>query len=171
MPLRNAPVLTLQKSGPLIYPGQTQQFRGEKIKIRSLDRAPQLCTTCRHYRHHNTVHNKSHLLTCTVPSHLCNLDQSNGWCPCSDCVKGAENVGYEKPIQSVNKGKRALKTCTSCGHYKDCGFYQGQHVNKTCSVEKGEMKNKYRGCYNCNHCEGTAFSMGRDKPLKIRKIL
>jgi hypothetical protein len=113
MPLRNAPVLTLQKSGPLIYPGQIQQFRGEKIKKRSLDRAPQLCTTCRHYRHHN----KSHLLTCMVPSHLYNVDQSKGWCPCSDCIKGAENVGYEKPIQSsVNNGKRALKTFTSCGH-------------------------------------------------------
>jgi hypothetical protein len=88
MPLRNAPVLTLQKSGPLIYPGQIQQFMGGKLKKRSLDRAPQLCTTCRHYRHHNTVHNKSHLLTCTVPSHLYNVDQSKGWCPCSDCIKG-----------------------------------------------------------------------------------
>jgi hypothetical protein len=171
MPLSKAPVLTLQKNGPLIYPGQVQQFRGKKIKKRSLDRAPQLCTTCRHYRHHNSVHNKSHLLTCTVPSHLYNVDQSKGWCPCSDCVEGAANVGYEKPIQSsVATGKRALKTCTLCGHYKDYGFYQRQHVNKTCTVEKREMRNKYKGYCNCNHCEATAFSMGRDKPLKIRKI-
>ena len=86
-------------------------------------------------------------------------------------MKGAEHVGYEKPIQSsVNKGKRALKTCTSCGHCKDYGFYQGQHFNQTCTVEKGEMRNKYKGYCNCNHCEATAFSMERDKPLKIRKI-
>lgn len=171
MSMSHASVLTVQKSGPLIYPGQIQQFRRKTTKKRSLDRAPQLCATCHHYRHHNAVHNLSHVFACTVPSHQYSVDISKGWCPCSDCIEGAKTVGYEKPIEStVNKGKRALKTCTLCGHYKDYGFYQGQHVNKTCAVDKGEVRNKYKGYCNCNHCEATAFSMGREKPIKIRKI-
>ena len=171
MHMSNASVLTLQKDGPLIYPGQIQQFRREKLKKRSFDRAPQLCTTCRHYRHHNTIHNMSHEFTCTVPSHQYNVDQTKGWCPCSDCVKGAANVGYQKPLEvTAHKSKRAMKTCTSCGHYKDYGFYKGQHANKTCNVDKGEMRNKYQGYCNCENCEDTAYSMGRIKPSKMRKI-
>lgn len=37
MHMSNASVLTLQKDGPLIYPGQIQQFRREKLKKRSFD--------------------------------------------------------------------------------------------------------------------------------------
>ena len=171
MHMSNASVLTLQCSGPLIYPGQIQQLSGKHSKKRSLDRAPQLCTTCHHYRHHNAVHNKSHLLTCTVPPNQYNINHSKGWCPCTDCVEGAKAVGYEQPREApANKGKRALKTCTLCGHYKDYGFYKVQHVNKNCTVDRSEVRNKFKGYCNCDHCEATAFSMGRDKPLKIRKM-
>ena len=171
MHMSNASVLTLQSSGPLIYPGQIQQFSRKHSKKRSLDRAPQLCATCHHYRHHNAVHNKSHLLTCTVPPSEYNFNHSKGWCPCPDCLEGAKAVGYEQPMETTaDKGKRALKTCTLCGHYKDYGLYKAQHVNKFCTVDKDEVRNKFKGYCNCDICEATALSMGRDKPLKIRKM-
>jgi hypothetical protein len=108
-----ATVLTNQKNGPLVYPGQLQQSFITNDKKRELDRdrAPQLCSTCGHYRQHNSIHNQKHVIKCAVREDLYSIDRSvKGWCSCSECMEGAKNVGYTKPALVV-KQMRSLKTC------------------------------------------------------------
>jgi hypothetical protein len=62
--MSNATVLTSQTNGPLVFHGHLQQF--DKTKTRKMDRAPQVCSTCGHFRHHNILHNKKRLQECWV---------------------------------------------------------------------------------------------------------
>lgn len=170
-----AKVLTNQKSGPLIYPGQLQQTLTQNVKKRQLDRAPQLCSICGHYRQHNNIHNEKHGMNhgvkCNVHVDAYSEDRShNGWCPCQECSEGAEKVGYSKP-EIVVKHNRALKTCKKCGHYKDYGHYSTHHSNTDCRVlEEDKIVDKYKGHCSCDHCIATLLNTGKDKHTKLRKI-
>jgi hypothetical protein len=167
--LSNAPVLTIQTNGPLIYPGQLQQTSGRNTKKRSLDRAIQLCVTCGHYRQHNELYNDMHYGKCCVPENSYSDDRSvKGWCFCSQCCSGAEHVGYVKPVV-VDISRRALKTCKVCGHYKHFGFYRDKHSKTECFVMGEPMTDIYVGFCSCEHCMLTAVTKGKEKPTKLRK--
>ena len=165
--------LTSQISGPLLIPGQIEQsVANNSLKKRTLERAPQLCSLCGHYRLHNKTHNDKHNGICTVPKELYSSDTSlNSWCPCLECTIGAESVGYSKPIFN-EKEKRSWKTCIKCGHYKDYGSYQDKHLNNRCDVpEETEVNNRirYHGYCACESCMAAAALEGQEKPGKLRK--
>jgi hypothetical protein len=168
-----ATILTNQKSGPLVYPGQLQQSFETNDKKRQLDRdrAPQLCSTCGHYRQHNSIHNQKHVIKCAVREELYSIDRSvKGWCSCSECMEGAKNVGYSKPALVV-KQMRALKTCTKCGHYKDYGYFSDLHSNSECNVlQEKYATHKYKGHCSCENCISTALLRGKEKNTKLRKL-
>lgn len=168
--MSNADVLTKQISGPLVYPSQVHKLSIQTMKKRRLDRAPQVCSTCLHFRQHNDLLNDMHKSGCSVPEHLRNTDDTlNGWCPCLDCANGAKSVGYSKPDLTL-KGKRSLKTCNLCGHYKDHGYYKESHLNNTCSLVEPPLRDKFKGYCTCVLCQELAIVKGQEKPLKLRKI-
>ena len=166
-----ATILTEQKSGPIIYPGQLEQIPAKTGKKRQLDRALQLCITCGHFRQHNRIHNEKHVVKCAVQEDAYSNDRSiKGWCSCPECEEGAAKVGYSKP-DVVVKSVRSLKTCKKCGHYKDYGYFSDNHSNTECNVlEEYYVIDKYKGYCKCEKCVSTALSKGKDKPLKLRKL-
>lgn len=170
-----ATILTKQNNGPIVYPGQLEQCLTQNTKKRQLDRAPQICGICGHFRQHNSIHNDKHGNSneskCSVCKSVYNNDRSyNGWCPCQECTEGAFKVGYLKP-EIIVKQIRALKTCKKCGHYKDYGYYSGDHTNTDCSVhEEKYALEKYKGYCSCQFCQLTALNTGKDKHTKLRKI-
>ena len=166
-----ATILTDQKSGPIIYPGQLEQAQEKNGKKRQLDRALQLCVTCGHFRQHNRIHNEKHVIKCAVLQDAYSIDRSiKGWCSCPECEEGAAKVGYMKP-DVVVKSVRSLKTCKKCGHYKDYGYFSDNHSNTECSVlQEYHVIDKYKGYCNCEKCISTALSKGKDKPPKLRKL-
>lgn len=168
--MMNASVLNLQKGGPLHYPGQVYKPPPTASKKRIMDRAPQICLTCLHFRQHNALLNGMHRIGCNVPENLWNADISTkGWCSCCECVNGAESVGYDKPMMP-NKSKRSLKTCNLCGHYKDHGLYKENHLQNKCNLSDLPIREKFQGYCSCVHCEETAIQRGQEKKQKLRRI-
>ena len=169
-----ATVLTNQSNGPIVYPGQTEQSLTQNTKKRQLDRAPQICGICGHFRQHNIMHNDKHGIQngtkCSVHKDAYNIDRlCYGWCPCQECTEGAFKVGYPKP-DIIAKQIRALKTCKKCGHYKDYGHYSIDHSNTDCRVhEENYTSEKYKGYCSCQQCLSTALNSGKDKHPKLRK--
>ena len=91
--MSTANALQIQKQGPLIYPGQTPPVIVDVSNKRTLDRAPQICSTCLHFRHHNILYKDMHYNRCVVPANLRSTENSvEGWCACKDCVEGAESL-------------------------------------------------------------------------------
>ena len=58
--MSTANALQIQKQGPIIYPGQTPSIIVDGSKKRTQDRAPQICSTCSHFRQHNILYNEMH---------------------------------------------------------------------------------------------------------------
>ena len=168
----SAAVLTTQDCGPIVYPGQLQQTNVKNSKKRALDRALQQCMICGHFRQHNLKFNDKHIGKCIVPESNYSTDRSlKGWCPCLECVAGAEIVGYCKPLPII-KEMRALKTCKICGHYKHAGHYKQDHSNTDCRVaHEDKCHDRYQGYCPCDHCIETTLSSGREKVRKLRKII
>ena len=166
-----ATILTYQKSGPIIYPGQLEQTPAKNEKKRQLDRALQICITCGHFRQHNRIHNEKHVNKCAVLEDAYRIDRSiKGWCSCPECEEGAAKVGYSKP-DVVVKSVRSLKTCNKGGHYKDYGHFKDKHSNTECNVLERDCEIvKYKGFCRCETCNFTALLLGKDKPLKLRKL-
>lgn len=82
--MNNAAIFMGQSSGPINFPGQQQQSNDvSNMKKRTLDRAIQMCVTCKHYKQHNLIHNEKHSLSgaCTVPAHLYNTDTQKASVP------------------------------------------------------------------------------------------
>jgi hypothetical protein len=165
--LSNALILTSQTSGPLLHHCQVQQCN---ILKRTICRAPAVCTICRHYSQHNKIHYDSHGspgAQCKVPENDRSPDKSlKGWCPCPECVTGAESIDYHKPDA---KQKRGLKTCGTCGHYKDHGKFKEYHLRIKCGVPGVRVEDRYQSYCSCEDCQATALLMGHTKPEKIRK--
>lgn len=167
--MSNATVLTSQTSGPLVYPGQQPLLCGSKK--RKLCRAPQVCATCGHYRHHNRTHNNNHQGSCAVGRDDYNSDRAlQGWCPCVECMSCAENVGYAKPLLIEKIKINSLRTCNKCGHYKDHGQYKGHHTKSECNVNDLQIRIKYIGYCSCEKCDALASAMGQEKPAHPRKL-
>ena len=159
--MSTANALQIQKQGPLIYPGQTPPVIVDVSKKRTLDRAPQICSTCLHFRHHNILYKEMHYNRCVVPANFRSTENSvKGWCSCKECVEGAESVGYAKPA-NTNKSKRSLKTCTLCGHYKDHGYFKEIHMNKLCTSTAVPDKNRIKGYCFCEQCLMTAAAQSQ----------
>jgi hypothetical protein len=169
--MSSAAFLNIQDRGPIIYPGQLQQTNIKITKKRMLERALQQCIICGHFRQHNIVFNDKHIGKCTVTESDYSTDRSlKGWCPCRDCVTGADIVGYCKPIPIV-KEIRALKTCKTCGHYKHAGHYKHDHTNTICKVTtENRCIERHKGFCPCNNCLETVLSSDRFKVVKQRKL-
>ena len=169
MQMSNAIILTNQKSGPLVYPGQLQQTSAQKVKKKILERAIQVCLICGHYRQHNSLYNEKHIGKCNVPEEVHSIDRSlKGWCPCPECNTGADSVGYTKPV-IADKRKRAFKICKTCGHYKHVGYYSVQHSVTDCRVlEENRRQNIHKGYCPCDICVATDTMQGSRKLAKLR---
>jgi hypothetical protein len=172
MHMRNASILTSQKSGPLVYPGQLQQASVQTSKKRILERAIQQCPLCGHYRQHNILYIDRHAGKCSVPKECYSSDRSlKGWCPCTECTAGAEGVGFTKPFVVDIGCKRALKTCKTCGHYRQVGYYSERHSLTECRVaQENHNEIKYVGHCDCEHCVATDLIQGTKKNTKLRRI-
>ena len=166
-----ATILTDQKNGPLIYPGQLEQTAAKNEKNRPLDRAIQLCITCGHFRYYNRIHNEKHIIKCSVQENAYSIDRSiKGWCSCLECEEGAQKVGYSKP-DVVVKNVRSSRKCKRCGHYKDYEYFSDSHSNTECNVlQEYYVIDKYKGYCKCEKCISTALIKGKNKPQKLRKL-
>ena len=171
--MTNALVLTSQGSGQIAYPGQLQRNNESISRKRVLDRAPQMCMTCGHYRQRNNIYNEKHVDKCTVPEFSYCKDRSvHVWCPCNECVAGADRVGYCRPLE-VLKYTRAPKMCRICGHFKHIGHYKYKHTDRECKVDNTDRCiERYKSYCSCEHCTETAELSGIPNALKpIGKVM
>jgi hypothetical protein len=158
----------------MIYPGQEQQSSKTKLVKRTIDdRAPQICSTCGHYRQLDTTYKDKHDIQGKCQVHEDAYSSSNnrslkGWCSCSECVTAAESVSYCKPI--ISEPLRGLSACTRCGHYRNVGHFKDQHEKNKCNVPASEIRGiKYQGWCSCDRCVSLATERGYQQPLKLRK--